>query len=68
MALKKRHKTILMALEQLDGEATTRQIADKADLHTNGVSQSLGAMEDEHVQRLGGSRGNTVWKIIKAAS
>jgi hypothetical protein len=62
MPLKKRQKEILAALSELGGEATTRQIAEKADLHVNGVSQSLGALHD-HVECLGGRAGDTRWKL-----
>src|SRR3989338_75711 len=41
-ALKKRQRLILKALLNLGGTATTRQIAQKTSLNTNGVSQSLG--------------------------
>ena len=61
MALKKRQKIILAALVELGGEATTRQIAEKANLNVNGVSQSLGAMLQ--VICLGGRGGETKWRI-----
>lgn len=67
MALKKRQKTILSALTELGGEATTREIAIKSNLHVNGVSQSLGAMS-EYVECLGGRAGETKWRLVKAAS
>lgn len=66
MALKKRQKLILSALAELGGEATTRQIAKKVNLHVNGVSQSLGAMY-EHIVCLGGHGGETRWKLIRVA-
>ncbi|MBI2047896.1 MAG: hypothetical protein HYT27_02040 [Parcubacteria group bacterium] len=66
MALKKRQKLILAALAELGGEATTRQIAEKVNLHVNGVSQSLDAMY-EHVKCLGGRAGETSWKLIRVA-
>ena len=62
MILKKRQKMILAALAELGGEATTRQIAKKVNLHVNGVSQSLGAMH-QHVAWLGGHGGETKWKL-----
>ena len=65
MTLKKRQKIILTALKELGGEATTRQIAEKLNLHTNGVSQSLGAMF-EYILCLGGRGGDTKWKLIRA--
>lgn len=60
--LKKRQKAILAALQDLGGEASTRQIAKKVGFNTNGVSQSLGAMYD-HVACLGGRGGDTKWRI-----
>lgn len=62
MALKKRQKYILSALEELGGEATTRQIAEKTGFHVNGVSQSLSAL-NKCVARLGGSGGEIKWKL-----
>ena len=62
MALKKRQKIILAALKELGGETTTRQIAEKAGLNVNGVSQSLGAMY-QYIECLGGRGGETMWKI-----
>ena len=68
MALKKRQKIILAALAELGGEATTRQIAEKVNLHVNGVAKSLGAMiEYEYVVCLGGRAGETKWKLAGAA-
>lgn len=61
--LKRRQRLILEALQSLGGEATTRQIADKVNLHVNGVSQSLGAMT-EHVSCLGGKAGDTKWMLL----
>lgn len=66
MALKKRQKIILAALTELGGEATTRQIAEKVNLHVNGVSQSLGAMF-EYVECLDGRGGETKWRLLRAA-
>lgn len=62
MALKKRQKLILAALGELGGEATTREIAEKANLNVNGVSQSLGAMY-ELVECLDLRAGDTRWKL-----
>ena len=59
--LKKRQRIILVALRDLGGTATTRQIAEKTDLNVNGVSQTLGALVD-YVQCLGGSAGETKWE------
>ncbi len=66
MSLKKSQKIILSALEELGGEATTRQIAEKVNLHVNGVSQSLGAMF-EYVECLDGRAGETRWKLVRVA-
>jgi hypothetical protein len=65
MALKKRQKLILAALVELGGEATTRQIAKKVNLHVNGVSQSLSAIKG--VECLGGRGGEMTWKLIRVA-
>jgi predicted transcriptional regulator len=62
MALKKRQKSILTALTELGGEATTRQIAERVNLHVNGVSQSLGALTRQ-VECLGGRGGKIKWKL-----
>ncbi len=62
MALKKRQKIILAVLTKLGDEATTRQIAEKANLNINGVSQSLGAM-CQYVTCLGGRGGETKWGL-----
>jgi len=62
MALKKRQRQIFDCLRELDGTATTREIAAKARLNVNGVSQSLGAMY-ELVECLGGHGGDTRWRI-----
>lgn len=66
MALKKRQKLILSALAELGGEATTRQIAEKVNLHVNGVSQSLGTMTG-YVKCIGGRAGETRWKLLRVA-
>ena len=66
MALKKRQRLILLALAELGGEATTRQIAEKVNLHVNGVSQSLGAMI-EYVECLSGRAGETKWRLVRVA-
>ena len=61
MALKKRQKEILKALEELGGEATTWQIAEKVNLNVNGVSQTLGALAQTIC--LGGRGRKTKWKL-----
>jgi signal recognition particle receptor subunit beta len=63
MPLKRRQKIILAALEELGGEATTKQIAEKVSLHTNGVAQSLSAMSPKYVKCLGGRAGATKWQL-----
>ena len=60
--LKKRQRMILSALRDLGGVATTKQIAEKAKLNTNGVAQSLGALY-QYVQCLGGRGGETKWEL-----
>lgn len=66
MALKKRQKAILAALEELGGKATTRQIAQRTNLNVNGVAQSLGVLDGvECVEEKG---GDTVWKLTKKLS
>ena len=60
--MRKRQRDILAALENLGGEATTRQIAERTGFNVNGVSQSLGALY-KHVQRLGGNAGEIKWKL-----
>jgi len=64
--LTKRHQRIVDALKTLGGRATQKQIAERADLHPNGVSQSLNCpgMEDvvRCVEQKWGSA--SVWEII----
>ena len=62
MALKRRQKIILAALEELGGKATTRQIAEKVHLNVNGVSQSLGALY-QYAEALSGRGGETMWRL-----
>lgn len=62
MTLKKRQRKILETLIALGGRATTREIAAKAGLDVNGVSQSLGAMK-EHVHSRGGKAGDRLWEM-----
>ncbi|MBI2047693.1 MAG: hypothetical protein HYT27_00995 [Parcubacteria group bacterium] len=65
VALKKRQKQILKALLDLGGKATTRQIAEKTNLHVNGVSQSLDAIayQNSDLVYLGGKGGDTLWQL-----
>lgn len=64
MTLKRRQRNILTALTDLGGEATTRQIAERAGLNVNGVSQSLGALY-QNVECLGGRGGETRWRLTE---
>lgn len=68
MALKKRHTDILKALDELGGEATTREIALATALNVNGVAQSLGVLQNEYVACLGGRGGETKWELIGSRS
>ena len=62
--LKARQKKILLALRDLGGIATTREIAKLVKLHVNGVSQSFSALEaKKHVKRLGGKGGDAQWQL-----
>lgn len=69
--LKPRQQKILNALRDLQGRATTTAIAERAHLHTNGVSQSLGAMAARKpplVRLADGSPthgGKMVWEIVR---
>ncbi len=54
----------MRALKELGETATTRQIAERTELHVNGVSQSLGALcQNEHVNRLDGEGGEARWEL-----
>lgn len=64
MALKKRQQEILQALDELGGMATTRQIAAKTGLNVNGVSQSLGALDQVEMTD-NGKGGDTEWRDRK---
>ena len=46
MLKNKRQRIIYQALVDLGGKATLWAIAEKSELNTNGVSQTLGVMED----------------------
>lgn len=63
--MKSRQKLILKALQLLGGTATTREIADAANLNTNGVSQSLGALSPEYVKFLNGTGAESTWMLVK---
>jgi len=62
MAPRKRQRLILIALIELGERATTKQIAKRAGLNVNGVSQNLGVM-DKYVERLGGRGSKTTWRL-----
>ncbi|MEK7660069.1 MAG: hypothetical protein AAB343_02590 [Patescibacteria group bacterium] len=64
--LKKRHQRILNALRDLGGTATTRQIAIATSLHVNGVSQSMNVLGGQHIQYLGGTGTDRLWKLKNA--
>lgn len=57
-----RPRFIILVLQGLNGEATTRQIAQSANLNVNGVAQSLGRLSD-YVRSLGGKGGDTKWEL-----
>lgn len=62
--LKKRQRVILAAIQNLGGATepvTTSQIAIATDMNVNGVSQTLGRMEN--VRCVGGKGGNTKWQL-----
>ncbi len=61
ISTKKRKEMILSALEDLGRVATTRQIAEKVNLNVNGVSQTLGVLQQ--VKCLGGRGGECKWKL-----
>jgi hypothetical protein len=59
--LQPQQRQILDVLKTLGGEASTRQIAARANLNTNDVAWSLGTMPLVH--RLGGKGGNCRWVL-----
>lgn len=64
-SLKPRQRQILTALHDLGGQANTKQIAEKAGLNTNGVSQSLGALNGTYVQLVGRDGRQDIWKLVR---
>lgn len=57
-----RKQSITQVLENIGGKGTTRQIADELNMNVNGISQTLGCMDN--VERTGkGKSGDTEWKI-----
>jgi predicted transcriptional regulator len=64
MSTKKRKQAILSALIELGGEATTREIAEKTGLNTNGVAQTMGVMlEVYRIDDEGGTGGLAKWRM-----
>lgn len=62
--LKRRQRDILVALQELGGQASIRSIAQKADLDVNGVSQSLGALAiGEYVYHVSGRSGDAIYAL-----
>ncbi len=61
--LSRRKKTILRALAELKGVATTRQIAGAANLNVNGASQTLGVLYP-YVICLGRRGGECKWELV----
>jgi len=62
--LKKRQIKILDALVDLDGRATVKEIAKKAHLNVNGVSQTLSALSGRYVRYINGTGGDAVWSHL----
>ena len=61
---RKEQTRVLIALEELKYEATTRQIAEKTELHIDKVSQGLSGLYIRgFVEHLGSRCGDCVWKI-----
>jgi hypothetical protein len=65
--LKKRQLNILKALREFGGLASTKMIAERTGLNTNGVSQSLGAIGRPYVCCVGGKGGSTMWRLLSDA-
>lgn len=63
MNSKKRKKLIEETLRKLGGKATTKQIAETANLNANGVSQTLGYMPNVRIIR-GGRGALTQWELL----
>lgn len=62
MGIKRRQRTILQALEDLGGRATTLEIAKRIRFSPNGVSQSLSVLYGQ-VSVVGGKGGKTMWQL-----
>jgi len=63
MLKNKRQKLIYQALVDLGGVADTRRIAERCGLNTNGVSQTLGVMDDVGFSYDSRTR-ITMWRLI----
>jgi len=67
VTLKKRQRDIIRALQELGGIATTKAIAEKTNLHTNGVAHSLGALSEKYVRYIDGKAGAARWQLLPKA-
>lgn len=63
--LSKRKKVILNALFELGGKASVREIAERTNLNANGISQTLGRMEDIYVRYHGYVQRSGVYELIE---
>lgn len=61
--LSKNGLSVLEALDELGGSATTRQIAEKVGRSVNGVSQTLSSLVPR-VALSGGKKGETKWRLV----
>ena len=60
----RRKQDIIQALMDLGGQATIREISERAKLNTNGVSQSLGTIDG--IRQIGMGRGSTtLWQVVQ---
>ena len=62
--VKKQQRTVLRALRDLGGVATSKEIANRTGVNIKGVSLTLGAL-GKQVKFLGGQKGNVEWKLLK---
>lgn len=60
--MKKQQRTILRALKDLGGVATSKQIAKRSGINVKGVSLTLGSL-GKQVKFLGGQKGDVEWKL-----
>lgn len=62
--MKKRHKIIIQALQDLGGEATLKELSEKTGFHVNGLSQSMYSIgRYVNLVFLGGKGKNQKYKI-----